>query len=334
MIRPASALAGLALALLMQSACSQRAADTARQDAVRACLAVGLPDPARPADGMVWIPGGTVRLGADDGLPEEAPVRTVEVAGFWMARHEVTQGEFAAFVAATGYRTLAERADPTGQQRSGGGAVFAPGEQVRDWSDLSAWWRLDMNASWRTPSGSRQVAQPSATEPVVQIAFADAQAYARWRGHELPTEAQWEWAARGGLAAARYVWGDTARPGGRVMANHWQGVFPVHDTIEDGYAGRAPVGCFAANGYGLFDMAGNVWEWTRDGWVEGGQPMAGMRVIKGGSYLCSDRFCHRYRPAARQPGDETFSTEHLGLRTIWTGPPPPQAENSPAGLRP
>ncbi len=285
-----------------------------------ACLPVEVPSPADPAAGMVWIPGGTITIGADTFFPEERPQREATVEGFWIARHEVTNREFEAFVAATGYVTLAEQTDPSGGAARGGGAVFDPGVHVRDWSDISAWWRLDLAANWRQPRGDGSSVAQRPNDPVVQIAYADALAYARWRGHELPSEAEWEMAARGGLPGASYVWGDEARPGGEIRANHWQGAFPIEDSGEDGHVGRAPVGCYAPNGFGLYDMAGNVWEWTSDGWGPQGAAQ-GMRVIKGGSFLCSDSYCHRHRPAARQPGDETFSTEHLGLRTVWRGPP-------------
>lgn len=278
-----------------------------------ACLPVALPDPVNPGAGMIWIPPGTVQLGSEDFFPEERPVRTAEVEGFWIGVHEVTNGEFAAFVEATGYVTLAERDGPD----AGGGGVFGPGVQVRDWSDIRTWWRFDPRASWRQPRGGSSSVEGRESWPVVQIAYEDALAYARWRGHDLPAEAEWEHAARGGLEGAPYVWGDEVRPEGAYMANHWQGLFPIEDNGADGHAGLAPVGCYAPNGFGLYDMAGNVWEWTRDEWE---QP--GFRIIKGGSFLCSDSYCHRYRPAARQPGDERFSTEHLGFRTVWRGPAP------------
>lgn len=277
------------------------------------CLVPPVADPSRPEAGMVWIPAGIVELGSEQFFAEERPLRTAQVEGFWMSTHEVTEAEFAAFVAATGYVTLAEREG----ENAGGGGVFGPGVQVRDWSDIRTWWRFEPRASWRRPQGRETGGISQSTLPVVQIAYEDALAYARWRGHDLPGEAQWEWAARGGLSGAPYVWGDEVRPGGEYHANHWQGIFPVEDSGADGHAGRAPVGCYAPNGYGLYDMAGNVWEWTTDRWE---QP--GFRVIKGGSFLCSDSYCHRYRPAARQPGDERFSTEHLGFRTVWHGPPP------------
>lgn len=284
-----------------------------RDPAIEACLPVSAPDPEAPASGMVWIPPGTVQLGSEDFFPEERPLRNASVDGFWIGTHEVTNLEYTAFVAATGYVTLAEREGVD----AGGGGVFGPGVQVRDWSDIRTWWRFDPDASWRHPQGRASTIEGRDTFPVVQIAYEDALAYARWRGHDLPGEAEWEMAARGGLTGAPYVWGADVRPDGTYMANHWQGVFPVQDNGADGHAGLAPVGCFAPNGYGLHDMAGNVWEWTRDEWE---QP--GFRVIKGGSFLCSDSYCHRYRPAARQPGDERFSTEHLGFRTIWRGPAP------------
>ena len=291
------------LLCLMLAACSG-------QDSQRACV-----EPASAADpldrsGMVHIPGGTTRLGDARFYPEESPVRETEVAAFWIDRHEVTNAEFAAFVEAAGYVTLAEREGP----EVGGGAVFGPGVDVRDYSDIRLWWRYDPRASWRRPRGGSSSITGREAYPVVQIAYEDALAYARWRGRDLPTEAEWERAARGGLEGARYVWGDEPRPEGEYRANHWQGVFPVHDSGADGHAGLAPVGCFQPNDYGLYDMAGNVWEWTKTPW---GVP--GFRVIKGGSFLCSKQYCHRFRPAARQPGDETFSTGHLGFRTVWRG---------------
>ncbi|AZU05115.1 hypothetical protein X907_2604 [Glycocaulis alkaliphilus] len=300
------ALAALLSGMAGLAACSD-------EPAIEACLPVTLPDPAAPASGMIWVPAGTVQLGSEDFFPEERPVRSADVDGFWIGIHEVTNGEFAAFVEATGYVTLAEREGPD----AGGGGVFGPGVQVRDWSDIRTWWRFDPRASWRHPQGRSSTIEGRDSWPVVQIAYEDALAYARWRGHDLPREAEWEHAARGGIDGALYVWGDEMRPDGAYMANHWQGAFPVQDSGADGHAGLAPVGCYAPNGYGLYDMAGNVWEWTQDEWE---QP--GFRVIKGGSFLCSDSYCHRYRPAARQPGDERFSTEHLGFRTIWRGPAP------------
>lgn len=257
----------------------------------------------------VWIVPQTVRLGSDQFHPEEAPRTRVRIEGFWIDALEVTNAEFGRFVEATGYKTVAEQA-------SAGGAVF------------DGAWRLDAGATWRKPFGQNGPAA-APDEPVVQVAFEDALAYARWRGRDLPTEAEWEAAARGGEPDREFVWGDEARlADGRPGANHWQGVFPVLNTAEDGFAGLSPVGCFAANAYGLYDMAGNVWEWTTDRWAlrpgadaVGAAPVTNAatpnaRVIKGGSWLCADNFCLRYRPAARQPGDPSMGTVHIGFRTV------------------
>ncbi len=300
--------AGLAAMAIALAACGPPRAVTPD-----ACIEIARPDPGTPQAGMVWIAPGEVALGSPDFYPEERPVRTVAVDGFWISTHAVTNGEFAAFAEATGYVTLAERDGPD----TGGGAVFGPGVQVRDWSDIRAWWRYEPEANWRQPTGPGSSIEGRSAFPVVQIAYEDALAYARWRGHDLPEEAEWERAARGGLEGAVYAWGDESRPGGDFRANHWQGAFPFEDNGADGFAGLSPVGCYPPNDFGLYDMAGNVWEWTTSTWQR-----PGFRVIKGGSFLCSDTYCHRYRPAARQPGDETFSTEHLGLRTVWRGAPP------------
>lgn len=298
--------------LVIAGFCASLAACADQMAGIEACRDISLPDPGRPETGMVWIPAGGVTLGSEDFFPEERPLRTAQVDGFWISRHAVTNAQFARFVEATGYVTRAER-----QGADGGGAVFGPGIQARDWSDIRAWWRFDRQANWRSPQGGTSHVEDRPGFPVVQISYEDALAYARWLGHDLPSEAEWEHAARGGLEGAPYVWGSEVRPGGVYMANHWQGMFPFEDSGADGYAGLAPVGCYPPNGYGLYDMAGNVWEWTSDIWER-----EGFRVIKGGSFLCSDTYCHRYRPAARQPGDETFSTEHLGFRTVWRGPAP------------
>lgn len=289
------------------------AACDGQHEDMASCLEITLPDPDRPHASMVWIPGGDVTLGSEDFFPEERPLRDQSVDGFWISAHAVTNAEFAHFAEATGYVTLAEREGPD----LGGGAVFDPGRVMDDGSGGRGWWHFDADANWRRPQGESSSTEGREHFPVVQIAFEDAIAYARWRGHDLPSEAEWERAARGGLDGMAYAWGNDVRPGGAHLANHWQGAFPFEDTGADGHAGLAPVGCFPANGYGLYDMTGNVWEWTSDVWGR-----SGHRVIKGGSFLCSDSYCHRYRPAARQPGDETFSTEHLGFRTAWRGPAP------------
>ena len=266
----------------------------------------------QPQSDMVWIPGGRTALGSDRYLPEERPRRMVDVPGFWILRHEVTNGEFAAFVAATGYKTFAERA-------GNGGAVFKlPDPTMVNMADMADWWQVDPKASWRRPDGAGSNIDGRENDPVVQVVYEDALAYAKWRGQDLPSEAEWERAARGGLNDAEFTWGEKVPFDGKSMANIWQGTFPLQDEGSDGFKGRAPVGCFPPNGYGLFDMAGNVWEIVADPW----KPNSKNHVIKGGSYLCADNYCLRYRPAARQPGDDTLGTSHIGFRTVSRAPGP------------
>lgn len=286
--------------------------------------------PASGAQGReVWVPGGTFAMGSADFYPEEAPVRTETVAGFWMDATEVTNAQFAAFVAATGYVTVAERtpADPSlpPEQRVPGAAVFTPPAELHGWEDIGQWWRFTPGASWRAPAGPGSSIAGRENDPVVHIAVEDAEAYAAWKGRALPTEAQWEFAARGGLDGAPFVWGAAFAPDATPRANTWEGVFPLFDGGKDGFAGRtAPAGCFAPNGYGLHDMAGNVWEWTRDAYAAhaGTPPTPSARTIKGGSYLCAPNFCGRYRPAARQPGDPSLGASHIGFRTVRNAPGP------------
>jgi formylglycine-generating enzyme required for sulfatase activity len=300
---------------------------------------------------MQWLPGGIFRMGADSSYPEEAPVHTVAVSGFWMDPHTVTNAEFAAFVQATGYCTVAERPlDPAlypGVQRDllkpGSAVFFMPTGRV-DMRDLQSRWVYVPGANWRHPDGPASRLEGREQEPVVHVAFEDAAAFAAWAGKQLPTEAEWEFAARGGLDGATFCWGDEFMPGGRYMANTWQGQFPFQDVGADGFAGRAPVGSFAPNGFGLYDMAGNVWEWTTD-WYSARHPaepetpccaprdpsggaeaqscdpeLPGIRiprkVIKGGSYLCAPNYCQRYRPAARHPQMIDSGTCHIGFRCI------------------
>lgn len=261
----------------------------------------------------VWIPSQMVTLGSDV-HPEEGPRVNVRIPGFWIDPHETTNADFERFVDATGYLTTAER-------DNAGGAVFDNGQ-----------WRLDATATWRNPFGAAgPPAQPD--HPVVQVTYEDAIAYAGWRERDLPTEAEWEAAARGGIAHAEYTWGSSPRlEDGRPGANHWQGVFPILNTDEDGFLTLAPVGCFPANPYGLYDMAGNVWELTKDAWSlrPGADKSAaaavnqsatiGSNTIKGGSWLCADNFCRNYRPAARQPADPSLGTSHIGFRTVKRAP--------------
>lgn len=260
---------------------------------------------------MIAIPAGEFIMGADPRYTEEGPPHRVQVAAFRIDAHELTNGEFAAFVKATGYRTMAERDPPKlpGAQPEmsvPGSAVFTV-PQPND----PRWWRWVVGAQWRHPSGPDESIAGREHEPVVQIAYEDAEAYARWVGKQLPTEAQWEYAARGGRDAEP----EPIDAHGRPQANYYQGVFPARDLGLDGFRGRAPVGCFPPNGYGLYDMIGNVWEWTKDA----ASPDGEIRVIKGGSYLCAENYCARYRPAARQFQERGLGTDHIGVRFVKAG---------------
>ncbi|HSA79662.1 MAG TPA: formylglycine-generating enzyme family protein [Geminicoccaceae bacterium] len=307
----------------------------------------GLPEGDGPIAGMIWIEGGTFTMGADDQHPEERAAHEVTLAGFWIDRHEVTNAEFARFVAATGYRTLAERGlDPKdypgipAELLKPGSMVFFVPERIANMVDVTQWWRYVPGADWRHPGGPGSSIEGRDGHPVVHVAYEDALAYARWAGRRLPTEAEWEYAARGGLDGVAYSWGDSYDPVQGWKANSWQGSFPKQDEVLDGHHGTAPVGCFEPNGYGLLDMAGNVWEWTADWYVPGfaaapvtdpdGPSMIQAaatapdrlprRVIKGGSWLCAPNFCARYRPAARQPMDADLGSSHIGFRTVAAAP--------------
>ena len=275
---------------------------------------------------MTKIPGGTFLMGSDKHYPEEAPARQMSVDSFWIDTHEVTNAEFAAFVKATGYRTSAERGLSKEQYpqlpddlTAPGSMVFVPPADARSVADSDSWWAYVAGASWKAPLGPAKAAEIKPNEPVIHVSWEDAMAYAKWLGRDLPTEAEWEWAARGGSTGE--AWRDDVEP---ANANVWNGVFPYLDAGSDGYKGLAPVGCFEANGYGLYDMIGNVWEWTSDRYstpagsesadMAGGAPPT--RVIKGGSWLCSTSFCGRYRPAARQPGEIDLGSTHIGFRTV------------------
>jgi formylglycine-generating enzyme required for sulfatase activity len=286
--------------------------------------------------GMVWLPGGEFTMGSDAFYPEEAPVRRVAVAGgFWIDERPVTVGEFRRFVKATGYVTVAERpldgaeypdADP--KMLVPGSLVFRPSRGPVDLSDVRNWWAYVPDASWERPEGPASDTYTRGRHPVTQVAYEDACAYATWAGKALPTEAEWEYAARGGLDGAAFAWGDEFAPGGLPMANTWQGEFPWQNLLTDGYAGTSPVGSFPPNGYGLFDMIGNVWEWTHDEPGTNGAPRRPCctptepgehiprRVIKGGSHLCAPNYCLRYRPAARQFEAVDTSTSHIGFRCV------------------
>ena len=297
---------------------------------------------------MVWIPGGTFLMGSDHDYPEEAPAHPVSVRGFWMDRHAVTNAQFARFVGRTRYTTVAERpADPADYPDARpdllqpASSVFRQPAQRVDLRNPYNWWTYVPGADWRHPQSPGASIKKKPDHPVVHVAWADVEAYARWAGKELPTEAEWEFAARGGLDGAEFAWGDQLNPDGRWMANTWQGEFPVENLELDGYAGTAPVGSFPANGFGLHDMIGNVWEWTSD-WYQGHgeiahtcctviDPRGGdreqsrdprdpaaipRRVMKGGSHLCAPNYCRRYRPAARMAQAVDTSTSHLGFRCI------------------
>jgi formylglycine-generating enzyme required for sulfatase activity len=316
--------------------------------------------------GMKWIPGGEFTMGADQdvGRPEESPAHRVRVDGFWMDETDVTNAQFRRFVEATGYVTTAEkppdvaeimkqvgseRSPPSGDQLLPGSMVFAPtrgpvpivGREV--WRQ---WWVWRPGADWRHPDGPSSTIDGKDDHPVVQVSWFDADAYAKWAGKRLPTEAEWEFAARGGLEEKPYVWGEELRPGGKHMANTWQGGFPYENTKEDGWERTSPVKSFPANGYGLYDMSGNVWQWCSDwyerdlyrrraggdvvvnpaGPEESAEPRQRGRVQKGGSFLCTDSYCGRYRPGARQGCPPDTSMSHVGFRCVsGTAPTPPSS---------
>lgn len=307
--------------------------------------------PPALASSMTWIAGGTFLMGSDRFYPEEQPAHHASVEGFWIETCPVTAAEFGRFVAATGYVTVAERPlDPVAYPGADpallvpGSLVFRRPDRPVPLHDYRAWWAYVPGASWRHPEGPGSTLYGHEDHPVTQVAYEDALAYARWAGRDLPTEAEWEFAARGGLDGAAYVWGDEFEPDGRPRANTWQGRFPWENLLLDGYEGTSPVGAFPANGYGLYDMAGNVWEWTSDIFAprhapgrakpccapdsrrvpSGGRTapssedprVVARRVIKGGSHLCAPNYCLRYRPAARQGETVDTSTGHLGFRCV------------------
>jgi formylglycine-generating enzyme len=295
-------------------------------------------------DGMVWLEGGNFAMGSDRFYPEEAPVRTLAVDGFWMDARTVTNAEYSKFVRKTGYVTVAERAlDPADfpgapvENLVPGALVFHMTAGPVDLADYSQWWSWVPGACWKHPQGPGSTIRSRPDYPVVHVAYEDAQAYAAWVGKRLPTEAEWEFAARGGLDGRDFVWGDAMEPEGRKMANTWQGEFPWRSTARNG-PGTVPGGRFPANGYGLYDMAGNVWEWTSDWFVRDGAAMqspccAGdarersfdpcqpgtripRKVLKGGSFLCSPSYCLRFRPAARSPQAIDTGMSHVGFRCV------------------
>lgn len=301
--------------------------------------------------GMVFISGGTFVMGSDRHYPEEAPAHRVSVSSFWIDRTPVTNREFRKFVNATGHVTLAELPpDPKDYPNAlphmlkPASLVFTPPDHPVDLRIWTQWWTFKFGANWRRPFGPRSSLSGLNEHPVVHVAYRDAEAYARWAGKELPTEAEFEFAARGGLDEAEFAWGSELTPGGRQMANTWQGMFPSENLEHDGYRHTSPVTAFPANGYDVYDMIGNVWEWTSDWYSErhqadaakaccipenprGGSETASYdpalpniviprKVLKGGSHLCAPNYCRRYRPAARHAEPVDTSTNHVGFRCV------------------
>jgi len=305
-----------------------------RRDKVKPTIAPGQPN----RQSMIWIAGGSFLMGSNDFYPEERPVRREAVQGFWIDRYPVTNAEFRKFVMATGYVTACERPPDPAHYPDADPALLVPGSAVFrkpngpiDLRDYRAWWQYVPGASWRHPEGPDSSIGDCDDHPVVHVAYEDACAFAAWAGKELPIEAEWEFAARGGLDGAAYAWGDAPTPDGRLMANTWQGRFPWENLKRSGYEGTSPVDAFPPNGYGIHDMIGNVWEWTaspfttpaRSGMLvqsccAAGEPDArhANRVVKGGSHLCAPNFCLRYRPAARQRETIDTSTRHIGFRCV------------------
>ncbi|HEV2908270.1 MAG TPA: formylglycine-generating enzyme family protein [Candidatus Eremiobacteraceae bacterium] len=306
-----------------------------------------------PHPEMAWIPGGTFTMGSEKFYREEAPVHEASVDGFWIDRHTVTNEDFQKFVAATGHVTLAERLPNPADYPGGlpellatpGSVVFAKPDGPVDLRNHYNWWTYVLGADWRHPEGPHSSIDNRKDHPVVHVAWEDVQAYAAWAGKELPTEAEWEFAARGGLDGKIYSWGDEFAPGGKLMANTWQGEFPLENLLRDGFERTAPVGSFAPNGYGLYDMAGNVWQWTTDWFLAHADAVASAccsaafknprggdqersidprdteiriprKVLKGGSFLCAPNYCLRYRPAARIAQPIDTGTCHVGFRCV------------------
>ncbi len=296
---------------------------------------------------MIWIPGGTFQMGSEKGQTDEKPVHPVTVDGFWIDKTEVTNEQFEKFTRATGYLTIAER-KPDAKDFPGvppenlvaGSIVFSPppGDNV-PLDDHFIWWRYVPGANWRHPQGPESDLKGLEKHPVVHVSWFDAMAYAKWAGKRLPTEAEWEYAARGGLAGKEYMWGDELTPGSRWLANIWQGRFPNQNTVADGFRGTAPVASFPANGFGLFDLAGNVWEWCADWYLpdyyarspsknppgpdtsfDANEPGVSKRVQRGGSYLCTDLYCGAYRPGTRMKTSPDTGLSHAGFRCVWSPP--------------
>ena len=342
---------------------SSRSSSSAHIDHKLAAESFGptLPNSSAPGqpvpEGMVWIPGGEFSMGAMDppagteagmhAAADARPIHRVYVDGFWMDQNDVTNAQFEKFVRATGYVTIAERkprsedfprAPP--ENLVAGSVVFSPPGHPVPLDDFLRWWTYVPGANWRYPLGPKSNIKNKGDYPVVHIAYEDAEAYAKWAGKRLPTEAEWEFAARGGLAGKPFVWGDAFRPNGKWMANTHHGNFPNTDTGDDGYVGIAPVAQYPANNYGLYDMAGNVWQWTADWYrpdyyqtlastgpvtrnpkgpdssYDPTEPNQPKKVLRGGSYLCTDQYCSRYVVGTRGKGEISTGTNHLGFRCV------------------
>ena len=295
---------------------------------------------------MVWIEGGEFRMGSD-AFPDALPIHRVAVDGFWIDSTEVTNAQFARFVAQTHYVTVAERV-PRAEDYPGappenlvaGSVVFTPPGHDVPLDDHYQWWAYVHGADWRHPEGPNSSIDDRMDHPVVHVAYQDVEAYAEWADKRVPTEAEWEFAARGGLDGKPYTWGDEFQPGGKFMANTYQGSFPNRNTGEDGFVATSPVRAFPPNGYGLYGMAGNVWEWTADWYrpdtyakrastgvvvhnptgpadsFDPSEPGVAKRVHKGGSFLCTDQYCARYMPGGRGRGVVDTGTNHLGCRLV------------------
>jgi len=344
----------LLASLMLISACQAKYdhADHAATtpSAPSAAVSINKVTPSGPApEGMVWVPGGTFWMGCDDcDMPDAAPAHLVTVDGFWMDRTPVTNAEFAKFVKATGYMTIAEqKPDPKDfpgvpeENLVAGCAVFSPSPAIDSLDNPYAWWRYVPGANWKNPEGPGSTTNGREDHPVVHIAWDDAVAYAKWVGKRLPTEAEFEFAARGGLDRKRYAWGNEMKPAGKWAANIWQGRFPSQNTLEDGYERTSPVTTFAPNGFGLYDMGGNVWQWCSDwyrpdyfaqlaGWgttrnpqgpadsFDPQEPGIKKRVQKSGSFLCSDRYCSRYLVGSRGKGATDSGSSNVGFRCVKT----------------
>jgi len=318
------------------------------------------PNPVKPPgpapEGMVWIPGGEFSMGSDDptvslcggndAMPDARPIHRVYVDGFWMDKTEVTNAQFEAFVKATGYVTIAEltpKAEDFPDAPPGnlvaGSLVFSPPDSPVPLNNYIQWWAYVKGANWRHPDGKGSGLQGREKYPVVHVAYPDAEAYAKWAGKRLPSEAEWEFAARGGLSGQLYAWGDELKPGGKWAANIFEGKFPINDTGEDGFKGLAPVAQYPPNAYGLYDVAGNVWEWCSDWYrpdtythdaahgvarnpqgpadsLDPSEPGTKKRVQRGGSFLCTDQYCTRYMVGSRGKGEVDTSLNHLGFRCV------------------